>query len=166
MAKKDALDQLAEGDAKKVISLLLWKQRFNNPDMAVHITEADITGFEDSCRYLNVTPDVAIVRPQGRPAQEAIPAQGKQRAVPGRAAEPARPYVYVGVVAKGTMDQLKPIENNEADADKRDTANMVRTAKEKAPALATMLLSAAQTGTYSTSDLVDAANALNVLCRA
>lgn len=165
-APKDALDLLAEGDPRSIIALMLWKDRHRNPDMAVQITEKDIAGFDACCAYLEVTPEVRIVRPQGRPAQAAIPAQGPRRAVPGRAAESPRPFVAVNVVRKGTQDGIKPIENNEDDARLRDRANELRRFRDNAPTLAAQMLKDAASGQFSTSTIQEAAQALTALARA
>lgn len=167
--QKDVLDTFAEQattDPKRAIQLLLWKQRFENPDMAAVITEKDIDGFNASCAYLDVVPDVQIVRPQGRPAQPAIPAQGKRRAVAATTGEPPRPFVVVSLVKKGTQDQVKPIENNEEDAQRRDQAGAFRRAKEKAPQIAAQLMADTRSGVYSTATISEAAAMLQALARA
>jgi hypothetical protein len=167
--KKDLLDRLAEDgnrDPRLIIGLMLWQDRHRNPEMARQITERDLRGFTDGMTYLEVTPDVVIVRPQGRPAQEAIPAQGKRRAVSARPAEPARPFVAVNLVRKGTMDSIKPIENNEEDARLRDQAAMVTRWRDKAPGIARELLAGIASGTYSTATMQEAVDALTALARA
>lgn len=160
--KKDALDLLAEGDPKKIIALMFWRERFKNPGMSLQITEKDLQGFEECVTYLGVKAEVSIYRPQGRPAQEAVPAEKGKRGIAARAAEPPRPFVFVGVV-DGQGNQIKPIENNEEDADLRDLANEVRKAKDRAPQLAALLIGMCQSGTFSTSEIQDAARALTVL---
>lgn len=168
-AVKDALDTLAEEaafDATKVIALMLWKDRHRNPEMAVQITEADITSFKACTDYLEVTPEVRIVRPQGRPAQEAVPAQGKRRAVSARAAEPARPFVAVNVVAKGTTNSIKPIENSEENAQRRDEADRLRRVRDQALGLANSLLADLAQNQTSNSTIREAAQALQTLARA
>lgn len=161
----DALDQLAEGDPRRVIALMLWKDRHRNPDMAVQITEKDITGFDECCAYLEVKPEVSIVRPKGRPAQAPIAAQGQRRAVPGRAAEPPRPFVAVNVVQKGTQNAIKPIENNEEDARLRDRADALRRYRDNAQALSSQLLKDAASGQFSSSTIQEAAQALLSLAK-
>lgn len=164
-AKKDALDLLAEGDPKKIIALMFWRERFRNPDMSLQITEQDLKGFEDCVTYLGVEPDVSIYRPQGRPAQEAIPASPGKRGIAARPAEPPRPFVFVGVTDK-QGNQIKPIENNEEDADRRDQANELRRYRDKAVQLSSLLLGMCQSGTFSTSEIQEAARALTILSRA
>lgn len=164
-AKKDALDLLAEGDPKKIIALMLWRERFTNPDMSLQISEQDLKGFDDCVTYLGVEPEVSIYRPQGRPAQEAIPASPGKRGIAARPAEPPRPFVFVGVTDK-QGNQLKPIENNEEDADRRDQANEIRRYRDKAGQLSSLLLGMCQSGTFSTSEIQEAARALTILSRA
>lgn len=164
--KKDALDKLAEADPREIIALMLWKDRHRNPDMALQITEKDIEGFRACVDYLEVEPDVSIFRPQGRPAQAAIPPQGRNRGVPARPAEPPRPFVAVNLVAKGTINAIKPIENNEEDAKLRDSGEELRRWREKAPFIAQQMLSDIASRQYSTATMQEAAQALSALARA
>lgn len=163
--KLDILDQLAQSDATEIIALLLWKNRHLNPELTVQITEKDITGFRACTEYLEVTPKVRIERPQGLPAQEAIPAEGNRRAVAARAAEPPRPFVVVQVVdAKG--DSIKPIENDEEGAQLRDRADALRRHRDGANALANQLIADARTGNFSSSMVIEAAESLMALAKA
>lgn len=162
--KKDSLDLLAEGDPKKIIALLLWRDRFRNPEMSAHVTLEDLDGFEQCSDYLGVTTQVSIFRPQGRPAQEAVATTPGKRGIAARAAEPPRDYVFVGVVDKDG-NSIKPIESTEENADRRDAANALRSSREKGPRLAALLRGACQSGTYSTAEIQEAAQALEVLAR-
>lgn len=163
--KLDILDQLAQADSKEIIALMLWKDRHRNPDMTLQITEKDITGFLACAEYLKVVPKVRIERPQGMPAQEAIPAQGNRRAVPARAAEPPRPFVVVQVVdANG--DGIKPIENDEDGAQLRDRADALRRHRDIAPTLASQLIADARSGNFSSSMVIEAAESLLALAKA
>lgn len=164
--KLDILDQLAASDNTEIIALMLWKDRRRNPDLTVQITEKDITGWRDSTTYLKVTPQVRIYRPQGLPAQAAIPAAGNRRAVPARAAEPARPFVVVQVIEAKTGDAIKPIENDEEGARRRDEADALRRYRETAPGLARELQQQSATGNFSSSMISEAAEALAALARA
>jgi hypothetical protein len=169
MAKKDLLDRWADEankDPKKLVALMFWRERHRNPEMAIQITEKDISGFQGCVDYLEVTPEVVIIRPQGRPAQAGQPARGRLKAVPARPAEPPRPFVAVNLVNAGTMDSFKPIENNEEDAKVRDQAELVRRAKDKASQLAAQLMHDAASGTFSTATMTEAAQALQALARA
>lgn len=164
--KLDPLDALAQGDLKRVIALILWKARLREPDMYVQIDEKDIAGFDDCMRYLKVKPDVMVKRPQGLPAQAAIPAQGNRRAVTLRPATPPKPFVIVSLVEEGTENVIRPVENNEVDFDSAKDAAAIRKAREQAPDLASRLIKQASSGETSLSDMQDAANALLILARA
>lgn len=161
--KQDDLDRLAAADPRKVIALMLWKARHRNPDMAVQITQRDIDGFNACVTYLKVEPDVDICRPQGRPAQERIPAMGNRREVPGHPAEPPRPFVVVRLVEKGTENMIRPVEDNEEDNDKRIAAERLVDIRAQAPGLAARLDGYARTGDFVASDLRDAAAWLRTL---
>jgi hypothetical protein len=159
------LDALAEGDPRDVIALMLWKNRMREPDMYVQLTEQDMQGLADCTNYQKVTPHVNIERPEGAPAQAAIPASGNRRAVPARPALPPKPYVIVTLVDQdGNM--VRPIENNQADYDASLDAALLRKARDQAPDLAQRLIQQAKTGETSLSDMQDAADALILLARA
>lgn len=165
---KDTLDQFAEAanaDPKKAIQLLLWKARHENPDMVAMITEQDVAGFEASCAYLEVAPDVQIVRPKGMPPRDAVPAEGKRRAVPAFSGEAPRPFVVVSLVKKGTKDQIKPIESTEDGAQRRDESAALRKMRDGAPALAGALLADLAANQFSSATIREAAAALQVLAR-
>lgn len=165
MANADPLDALAR-DSFRVIQLMLWKARHQNPDMYVQITREDLQGFEDCVRYLKVEPDVMITHPAGLPAQAAIPATANRRPVPAREATPPKPYVMVALVEKGTQNAIRPVENNEADFDTAREAQATRRAADRAPELAGLIIRQAQSGEFSLSDIQDAADALMTLARA
>lgn len=166
----DPLDQLAalgadlSPGAQRVIALLLWQDRMRNPDMFRQLTEHDIKGLDDCTRYLKVKPVVRVHRPEGVPAQPAIPASGNRRAVPARPAIPPRSYVMVCLVDE-RGDAIKPIENNEQDFDAATAAQQVQRARTSAPELAQRIVAQARTGEVSLSDMTDAANALLILAR-
>ena len=161
--KKDPLDHLAEGDPRKVMALMLWKARHRAPEMSVQITQRDIDGFNACVTYLKVEPDVDIRRPQGRPAQERIPAAGTRREVPAREAEPPRPFVVVRLVEKGTENMIRPVEDNEEDNEKRIAAEKLVDIRAQAPALAQRLEGYARSGDMVASDLREAAQWLRTL---
>lgn len=163
--KMNPLDALVAGDPRGVIALMLWKRRLAEPDMFVQITEEDIKGFQDCVKFQKIVPEVLIRRPPPIPGQAAIPATHNRRAVPARAEIPARPYVIVTLVEKGTEHVIRPIENNEADYDRAQDANRVRKARGDAPRLAQRLLDMARSGEYSLSEMQDAADALVLLAR-
>lgn len=163
--KQDPLDALATGDPLQVMALMLWKNRLRNPDMAVQIDENDLQGYQDCVNYLKVKPTVKIYRPEGVPAQAAIPAQGNRRAVPARAEIPARPYVMVVLVdQKG--DAIRPVENNEADYQAAQDQGRIQRYREQAQGLAGQLMNQARTGEYSLAVMQECADALIALSRA
>lgn len=161
----DALDQLAASDPREVLALLLWKDRYRNPDMTVQITENDITSFRACTAYLDVEHAVKIERPQGLPAQAAVPESGNRRAVPARPAQPPRPFVVVQVIQKDTGDAIKPIESDEEGAKRRDRADNLRRFKDAAPELSGALKQQAITGNFSSSLIAEAADALAALAK-
>lgn len=163
-APMDPLDAAA-ADPLRALALILWQDRMRNPDLYRQITENDIQGLDDCTRYLKVKPRVVIERPQGLPAQEAIPAQGNRRAVPARAATPPKPFVIVKLVdEKG--DAIRPVENNQEDYDAAQAAGQVAKARSDASMLANQLINQARTGEYSLAIMQEAANALLILSRA
>lgn len=172
MAKKqppkplDPLDTLVAGDPKDVIALILWKGRHRQPDLFAQITEADIKGFKECCDYQELTPSVHIERPAGRPVQEAIPAAHGRSAVPGRPADPPKPYVMVTLCDGQSGNAIRPIENNQEDYDRQAQSVAIRKARDQAPTMADNILRAVRTGEWSLSEMQDAANALLVLARA
>jgi hypothetical protein len=166
VAKKEAhpLDALAAGDPKRVIALMLWVARMRQPDLYVQINEHDIKGFDDCVNYLKVVPQVKIYRPEGMPAQPAIPAQGNRRAIAARPAIPPKPYVIVALVdQKG--DAIVPVENNQEDFDAQAAAKSIIRWREKAPDLAQQLLNQARSGEYSLAVMQECADALVALAR-
>lgn len=159
----DALDQLEKSDAHTVIALLLWKDRHRNPDLSTQISQEDIDGFDACVKYLDVKPQVQIVRPRGRPATPALPASRVHpQGYPAQAAEPPRNFVFVGVgyFEKNIFNSIKPIENNEEGAQKRDLAARSRVIRERGPQLARELMSNAAAGTFSSAQVEEAAQML------
>ena len=162
----DELDRLAAGSQDNIIAMLLWKNRHANPEMTEKITLKDLQGFRDCVEYLKVKPAVRIERPQGRPAQEGRPAVGNKRAVPAVAAEQPRPFVVVGIVDEGTVNSIRPVENNEEDNQLRIRAEEVRRAREQASGVASTIENMAATGDYSSAEVRAAAQLLRVLASA
>lgn len=163
--KPHPLDAVA-ADPKKVIALMLWKARHQEPDMYVQITERDLEAFNASNTHQKMVPDVMIKRPAGLPAQAAVPASAGRRAVPGREAGEPKPYVIVTLVEKGTENVIRSVEDNQADLDTSRDAAAVRKARDQADSLAGRILGQMRTGEFSNSDLQDAADALVLLARA
>lgn len=161
----DALDALAKADPKEVIALILWKDRFRNPEMAVQITEQDITKWKACTEYLEVKPQVSIHRPQGRPAMPGSPATSTRSAIPPTPAEPPRPYVMVQILDQ-QGNSITPIENDEEHAKIRDQANEVRRYRERAAGLASQMVNELRSGTIIDSTILEAAQALSALAKA
>lgn len=167
--KLDRLDTLAQGDPLDVIAMMFWVNRKKNPEMYIKIEEKDIEAFQDCFQYLKVKPEVKIERPQGLPAQPAVPARHNRREIPARAATSPKPYVIVSLLGKdekGITGPLKAVENNEADYHEQRQLEEVRRWRDRAPGIAARLVIAAAKGEFSSSDLQEAANALAVLARA
>lgn len=162
---KDALDQFASAGAERALQLVLWKGRHQNPEMTVLVSEADLRAFDECMHYQKVTPEILLYRPEGRPAQAAIPAAGNRRAVPGRSAEPPRPYVIVGLVERGTHDAVKPVENNAEDYGRGELARQVQVVKRNLTVWASELRRAAVAGDFSSSTLEEVARALELWAR-
>jgi hypothetical protein len=161
---KDALDSFATAPLDRVLQLVLWKLRHKNPEMAVLITEGDITGFEQSMSYQGVVPAILIERPQGRPAHAG--ARGKVVSVAPFSGEPPRPFVIVAVVERGKKNAIRAIENNQDDFERGDLARRIALARGKAATLAQQVRNAAASGDFTSGTLEDAAEALEVLAKA
>lgn len=169
--KLDPLDELAQGDPRMIIALMLWKNRHREPDLYVQLDQRDIDGFKACVNYLKVKPAVMIRRPEEIPGTPAIPAAGNRRAVPARPSIPARNYVMVALVEQGkdgkpSENAIRPVENNEEDFDQQKDTASIKRAKDNAQDLANRLLKAAASGDYSLSDMQDAASDLVLLARA
>ena len=159
-ARQDPLDALASGPLENVIAQILWKNRHRDPSMTVVIRPADLQGLADCCAHLKVTPSVAIVRPAGREATPAVPPKGNRPGIPAMPAEPARPQVVVALVAKGTMDAIVPLENNDDDAQILHRETERRRWQSKAQQLAMSASSMAGRGDVSTAVLGEIAECL------
>jgi len=159
----DILEETAAADPLRVIALMLWKDRLRNPDMYVQLTEADIRGLDDCATFLKVEPVARIRRPQGLPAQPAIPATVRTLAVAARPATPAKPYVVVTLVDRKTGDVVRPVENNQDDYDRAQTASRYARARERAGFYSQRLIQMSKSGEYSTAEMDEAADALLTL---
>jgi hypothetical protein len=162
---KDALDALALGPVKDVLALMLWKNRHNEPDMAVKLTEHDLRGFHACTEYLRVVPEVRIVRPQGLPGHGGIPATRTRSAIPPQEPTPPKPYVVVTLVEKGTENAIRPVENNETDHAAAAEAREFRHARDIALQIAGQLQRDVATGNYSSSTIDEAVKCLVALAR-
>lgn len=162
---KDALDALALGPAKDVIALMLWKNRHNQPELYVQLTERDISGFKACVDYLHVVPEVRIVRPQGLPGHDGVQATRIRSAIPPQGPTPPKPYVIVALVERGTENAIRPVENNEEDWQAAEEAKNFNRARDRALQLAGELQQVAATGNFSSSVIQDAAQCLVALAR-
>lgn len=164
---EDPLDNLVEHGPLRAIALLLWKERYRNPEFAIQVTAADLQGFEACTSYLQVEPKILIRRPPGQPAVPAMPPSRRfPEGFPARAAEPPRPYVLVSMVDAKTGDAFKPIENSEEGAKIRDRENALRRLRERAPLLAQAVASNAAQNVFSGSEITELCNAAIELARA
>lgn len=169
VAKKDMLDEFAElanKDPKQALALVLWKMRHENPEMSVLITEKDLTGLRDCATYLDVVPDVRIFRRPAIPAHDAVPAAPGRVAINAFPGAPAAAFVTVAMVAKGTEDTFKPIENNEEDAVKGENAAELRRLKAELPGLATLVNNQAAGGTFSAEQVMEVCRGAVLLAQA
>lgn len=166
MSKAEPLDELESNPTDgRAIALMLWKGRYTNPEMAIQITPDDIKSFDACIEYLEVTPEVRIHRPRGRPAQAAQPATAKRSAVPAQPAEPDKPYVLVQLVDKDG-NSIKPIESTVEGAKIRDHHDAIRRAKDNAGQIADQLLGNLAQGTTSEDTIREAAKLLKTLAKA
>lgn len=146
----DAFLARCTADPKQAIALMLWKQRHARPEMAVQIERKDLQGLRDCAAYLAVEPDVRIFRRPGVPARAAQPPTAENpKGTPGFQGAPAAEFVTIVMVAKGTEDTFRPIENNEEDAQAADRQENLRRAREETPVLAQRIASSAAAGEFS-----------------
>lgn len=160
---QDPLDALATGPVEDVLAMMLWKVRHQHPDLSMQFTPKDLTGYAQCVEYQKATPEVRVFRPQGIPAQEAIPAQGNRRAVPARPAMPPRDFVVVSLVHQGTEDAIRVVENNEEDNERRKAAEHLASVKAQVPDLAARLERYARSGELVGSDLLEASRWLRIM---
>lgn len=158
----DALvEQVRRGDTNRVLQLLLWKQRFENPGFTVELHPADIRAFDECVAYLGITPTVHVIRPGGAPAREAF-TTNRGQTVPAKPALPPKPYVVVQM----TDDQghtFVAIENNVADYERQQQAKAADQVRANARSIAGQLQAMANSGSFSTATINDAARALLLL---
>lgn len=160
----DPLDQFIAAcqEGPEAIMLMLWLQRFENPGFTVEVHPKDIKAFYDCVNYLEVKPQIQVLRPGGAPAVEAVPAHGNRRAIPGRAAIPPKNYAVIQMVDENG-NTFVPIESDEDAAKRRDLENAIRRAKDNAITIANALRNDITSGQFSTGNLQDAITALTTL---
>lgn len=168
----DALDQAAQNWTLEMwAKMLLWKNRMANPEMTVQVTEADIQGWNDCINYLGINTQLKIHRPQGRPAQEAIPmvpgtpTRPGRSAIPARPADPPRPFVLVQLLDQDG-NSFRAIENSEETRRRQEETDRLRRARDQGKQLAEQLQRDMASGVYSNSTIGDAAAALIALANA
>lgn len=157
------LDALS-ADPLKAIALMLWKERFRNPEMSVRLTEHDIKGMDDCLDYLGLKLDVRIERGAGLPAHPGNQAKG----IPPREAGPPQPYVVVSLLGKdekGVSGPLRAVENNPDDHKQSQQARQIANARDQATYLGQRLINAAKSGDFSSSEMADAGQALMLLAK-
>lgn len=119
-----------------MIALLLWKDRYRNPEMAVQITDKDVSEWQQCTEYLGVTPKVLIHRPGGKLVVQVVDERG---------------------------NSIVPIESTGEGADARDHSAALRAARNKAGELAARLRNDFTSGAFSLSTLNEAADTLLIL---
>lgn len=145
----DAFVERANKDPRQALAIMLWKLRHERPEMSIKVDRRDLAGLHDCTAYLNVQPDVRIFRRPGIEPRAAIPADGNQKGVPGFPGAPAAEFATIVMVAKGTEDTFKPIENNEEDAQAADRQEHLRQARENTAGLAQRVAGSAAAGEFS-----------------
>lgn len=168
----DALDQaLKNWSGEMWTKMVLWKNRNAIPELTVQVTEKDILGWQQCIDYLGITTQLRIYRPQGRPAQAAIPevrgtaTSPGRSAIPARAAEPPRPFILVQLLDQDG-NTFRAIENSEEARREQERSERLRAAKDSAKSLAAQLQHDMAAGVYSNSVIGDAAQALLELANA
>lgn len=168
MEAKDPLDQFVEkanADPRIAIAAMFWANRLANPEFTVEVKAKDIEAFQACTEYLKVTPTIMITRPQGLPAQAAIPAAGTRRAVPGRTGQPPKNYAIIQMVdADGNA--FVGIENNEEDFERQQQALHMQTMKRKALVIAQQLEQDMNANITSSATQMDAVATLRELSKA
>lgn len=165
--KFDALDQFEQQCAAQMgmgVAMLLWKNRFINPEMSVQVTPEDISKLDACVGYLGIKPKVVVLRPQGRPEQAERPAQGERKAIPYRPADPPKNYVVIQLVDENG-DSFKAIENDEESAKLRDQATEIGKLKDRAGIVAQNILTEMQQNTTVDSTQREAARMLTEMAR-
>lgn len=185
MAKAAAVPQhpmdALVADPMKMMAVLLWKNRIQNPDMGVGITPKDLEGFAQAVQYLDVQAQVRTFRRNENAYVQMVDAASKvvvRRKVGAKdkdgndivvdkdfdlevvggkyALEPGDVIVSIG-------NSIRPIENNEADYDAAARAERVRQAKVSAPALAMQVKNGAIAGTISKEMVCEVCDALTTI---
>ena len=170
---QDVLDRIARMAPKEIIALMLWQDRHANPGLARTITTKDLEGLEACLAYLKVDAEVQVIRPPGRPAQEAFTTKDRGT-IPAVPAGPPKPFVTVALIEKGSGttptgpvvgNAITPVENNEKDYDRAMEAKALQRLRETAPTLAAQIRNDEARGILSKATILEAADALLALAR-
>lgn len=161
----DRMNALIAAGPEKILQLLLWKNRFREPELQIQITERDLNGFEDCLNYLKVEAGIRIFRPGGRPAIPERPATKTKSALPAREAIPPKPIVQVNLVEKGTVNTIRPVENNEEDYERQARASEVARTRDRITQLAGIVHNAAARGEFSQSEVIEICRGAQLLAR-
>ena len=146
------LDELHQAAPKALLGLLLWRDRFRNPSLSVTLTERDVIILKACRDYQAVQPQVEIWKRPGGLIVAVVQAGTKL-------ADKAGNITSLG-------DAITPIEDNQGDKDKADTARRIQAIRDAAPALAARLISEDSQGIATRSTITEAAEALRLLASA
>lgn len=138
-------------DRDRAMQLMLWKIRHQYPDLALVITEQDIAKLDACCDYLKVQPAALAHRPDQRGPKDKEP-------------RPA-PFVVITLVAKGTTNVIRAVENDEADFERQKLAEQARRIATAAPATVARLLDDLRRGSYSEGEIADALRDMETLAK-
>ncbi len=155
----DPLDALVNAGAARALQVILWQQRFTNPDMSVTIKPADIAKLKACTEYLGVKPTLKIWRRPAIPPTPAIPAQGLRRAVPANPGMPAANFVVVQLVDENG-NNIRPVENDEEDNDIRIKHDQMRQLKSDIPGMVREIRSALNNGTSADGQIIELCDAV------
>lgn len=154
-------------DLEGIIAHMLWQRRIEAPELAVHITEKDRTGFLACTQYLKVGTEVRYFPRRGRLLVQLVDAASKpvvRRQVAAKGKDGAdivqakdvevemrngKPVVQPGDEIVSIGDAIRPIEDNEPDFDAAEKAERMRQAKNSGMRLAAEVKAAALAGTFS-----------------
>ena len=153
----------AQANPAVALQLLLWKQRHQNPDMSVTITEADVQAFQACVDYLEVEPVIKMFQPGGLPERPGFTKKDGTQ-MPARPAVPPREECVVQLTDKNG-NAITPIEQSTEEQAKSRQARAVQDARAKAPGLVADLNQMLARGETSTALFQEATSALLTLAR-
>ena len=147
---KTPMESFVQASPDNHITMLLWMNRFNNPEMAVTVTEADVKAFQDCMTYLKVIPSIKVSQRNGRAT---IALLEKDTEIRDKKTQE--------IVSQGNA--IKAVENNEADFQRAEQSERIRMIRQNAPQLANAIKVGAMAGEFSSDLILQAAEALQVL---